>query len=45
MVLVMFWEPEGQYYGSQVAAPVFKAVGDRISYIDELVSLGGQDAA
>lgn len=45
VVLVMFWEPQGKYYGSQVAAPVFQAVGDRISYIDELVSLGGKGAA
>jgi cell division protein FtsI/penicillin-binding protein 2 len=36
VVLVIFSEPRGAYYGGEVAAPVFKAIGDRISYIDEL---------
>ncbi len=36
VVLVIFSEPRGLYYGGDVAAPVFKAIGDRISYIDEL---------
>ena len=36
VVLVIFSEPRGSYYGGDVAAPVFKAIGDRISYIDEL---------
>jgi cell division protein FtsI/penicillin-binding protein 2 len=33
VVLVMFGEPRGKYYGGDVAAPVFKAVADRISYM------------
>lgn len=36
MVLVLFSHPRGQYYGGQVAAPVFKAISDRISYMDQL---------
>jgi cell division protein FtsI/penicillin-binding protein 2 len=36
VILVIFSEPQGGYYGGEVAAPVFKAIGDRISYIDEL---------
>jgi stage V sporulation protein D (sporulation-specific penicillin-binding protein) len=36
MVLVMFYHPRGAYYGGVVAAPVFKKVGDRISYVDVL---------
>jgi stage V sporulation protein D (sporulation-specific penicillin-binding protein) len=33
VVLVMFGQPRGDYYGGSVAAPVFKSVCDRISYI------------
>jgi len=33
VVLVMFGEPRGKYYGGDVSAPVFKAVSDRISYV------------
>jgi len=36
VILVMFYRPRGEYYGGAVAAPVFKAVGDRITYITEL---------
>jgi cell division protein FtsI (penicillin-binding protein 3) len=35
VILVMFGEPKGLYYGGSVAAPVFKAVGDRISFLQE----------
>ena len=36
VVLVMFVHPRGgKYYGGEVAAPVFKQVCDRISYITE----------
>jgi cell division protein FtsI (penicillin-binding protein 3)/stage V sporulation protein D (sporulation-specific penicillin-binding protein) len=33
VVAVIFGEPKGQYYGGAVAAPVFKSVSDRISYL------------
>lgn len=36
VILSMFVKPRGLYYGGDVAAPVFKAVGDRISYLDQL---------
>jgi cell division protein FtsI/penicillin-binding protein 2 len=42
VVLVMFNRPRGAYYGGTVAAPVFKKVGDRISYIDELQLRGSE---
>lgn len=42
LVLVMFSRPKGAYYGGAVAAPVFKKVGDRISYIDELALRGSE---
>jgi stage V sporulation protein D (sporulation-specific penicillin-binding protein) len=42
LVLVMFSRPRGGYYGGVVAAPVFKKVGDRISYIDELALRGAE---
>lgn len=41
VVLVLFHEPKGGYYGGAVAAPVFKSVGDRISYIDQLSTAPG----
>jgi cell division protein FtsI/penicillin-binding protein 2 len=33
VVLVMFGEPRGEYYGGAVSGPVFKRVSDRISYL------------
>lgn len=36
VILAMFVKPKGLYYGGEVAAPVFKIVGDRISYLDQL---------
>jgi len=42
LVLVMFARPKNAYYGGAVSAPVFKKVGDRISYIDELQLRGEQ---
>jgi cell division protein FtsI/penicillin-binding protein 2 len=33
VVLVMFGEPRGKYYGGDVSAPVFKAVCDHIGYV------------
>ncbi|MDQ3024565.1 MAG: penicillin-binding protein 2 [bacterium] len=42
VVLVMFNRPRGAYYGGAVSAPVFKKVGDRISYIDELQLRGSE---
>jgi len=29
VLIIVFWEPEGKYYGGEVAAPVFKAVAER----------------
>jgi stage V sporulation protein D (sporulation-specific penicillin-binding protein) len=45
VVLVVLGRPKGQYYGGQVAAPVFKAVCDRISYLDQVVLGGSGNAA
>jgi cell division protein FtsI/penicillin-binding protein 2 len=44
VMLVMFNHPRGSYYGGTVAAPVFKKVGDRISYIDQVSAAGQPDA-
>jgi cell division protein FtsI/penicillin-binding protein 2 len=45
VVLVMVMHPRGgKYYGGEVAAPVFKAVGDRISFLDQLKPHEGQYA-
>jgi cell division protein FtsI/penicillin-binding protein 2 len=44
LLLVMFHHPRGAYYGGSVAAPVFKKVGDRISYIDQVTATGQDDA-
>ena len=45
VVLVMVVHPKsGKYYGGEVAAPVFKAIGDRISYLDQLAPLGERNA-
>jgi cell division protein FtsI/penicillin-binding protein 2 len=38
LVLVALGRPRGKYYGGEVAAPVFRAVGDRISYMDQLLT-------
>ncbi len=45
MVLVVIGQPRGKYYGGEVAAPVFKAVGDRISYMDKLIVLEAAHAS
>jgi len=46
VVLVMFVHPRGgKYYGGDVAAPVFKQVCDRISYLDQLAAEDVADAA
>ena len=44
VVVVVIGYPRGYYYGGLVAAPIFKAVGDRISYIDQLVFTGENNA-
>lgn len=46
VVLAMFVGPKGGvYYGGAVAAPVFKAVGDRISYLEQISRAGVLDAS
>lgn len=46
VVLVMFVHPRGgKYYGGEVAAPVFKQVCDRISYLDHLMQVEAADAS
>jgi cell division protein FtsI/penicillin-binding protein 2 len=45
LVLVVVGQPRGKYYGGEVAAPVFKAVGDRISYMDKLLVLEAAHAS
>ncbi len=30
VMIVVFWEPKGKYYGGEVAAPVFRAVAERV---------------
>jgi cell division protein FtsI/penicillin-binding protein 2 len=45
LVLVVIGQPRGKYYGGEVAAPVFKAVGDRISYMDNLLVLEAAHAS
>lgn len=45
LVLVVIGQPRGKYYGGEVAAPVFKAVGDRISYMDKLIVLEAAHAS
>ncbi len=46
VVLVLFVNPKGgKYYGGEVAAPVFKSVCDRISYLDYQVPAEVPDAA
>jgi cell division protein FtsI/penicillin-binding protein 2 len=45
LVLVVIGQPRGKYYGGEVAAPVFKAVGDRISYMDKLLVLEAAHAS
>jgi cell division protein FtsI/penicillin-binding protein 2 len=40
VVLTMVVRPRGgEYYGGDVAAPLFKRVGDRISYLDQLIPM------
>ncbi|MEP0814045.1 MAG: penicillin-binding protein 2 [bacterium] len=36
VVMVMFKNPRGKYYGGEVSAPVFKRVADRICYLDRI---------
>ena len=45
VVLVMFKNPRGKYYGGQVAAPVFKRVSDRICYLDRIAPAPGMVAS
>jgi cell division protein FtsI/penicillin-binding protein 2 len=44
-VLVVIGQPRGKYYGGEVAAPVFRAVGDRISYMDKLLVMEAAHAS
>ncbi|MCC7478597.1 penicillin-binding protein 2 [bacterium] len=43
LVLVLFYRPRGGYYGGEVAAPVFKKVGDRIAFLDEMALVRAWD--
>ncbi len=36
VVLVMFMNPRGKFYGGEVSAPLFKKVADRICYLDRI---------
>lgn len=36
VVLVMFMNPRGKYYGGEVSAPLFRKVSDRICYLDRI---------
>jgi cell division protein FtsI/penicillin-binding protein 2 len=45
VILVLVINPKtGKYYGGDVAAPVFKSVGDRISFLDQIETLGASHA-